>query len=295
LGVPQRVLSKRIRVFSTIVVALTYCVSHSGRLFKLIWFPCLLYSACLVLLEWLIYGWPPRMPQWLITDQLYPPTWLTPAVAAPFIAMVWAFVLSDICDGNSDRGILTVADVRYGWLRFELSPAVLAGAGIFIATDLIDTLLRFARLKLLISLYDFLEGPASFLDAWAYPTIALGMLATAALQAWTYPIAAQVLLIAGFDRSRIQWILRRNWLRLTAIFFLLGIAVDQFGRFIRPALNWVTEPFGNPLVWTMRQALMQYAIQFPFDMFWIAAWVVTMAFVMKGLRSPVPPSESPAG
>jgi hypothetical protein len=182
----------------------------------------------------------------------------------------------------------------YGWVRFEFSPAVLAGAGILVATDLVDAFLRFAQLKLLISLYYFLEAPASFLETWAYPAMALGMLATAAVQAWTYPIAAQVLLTAGLDRSRIQWILRGNWLRLTAIFFLLGVAIYQLDRFIRPALNWIAEAFGNTLGWTMRQAMIRYAAEFPFEVFWIVAWVVTIAVVMKGLSRPsTHPSRAP--
>jgi len=60
LDVPQRVLSQRLRVFSTVVATLTYCVRNAGHLLVLAWFPCALDSAGRLALEWLIYGFPPR-------------------------------------------------------------------------------------------------------------------------------------------------------------------------------------------------------------------------------------------
>ena len=88
------------------------------------------------------------MPQWLLFDQFFPPTWLTPLVNAPAVAMVWAFVLSKVCDQNPDRGIVTVPGIRPGWIRFELSPAVLLGAAVFVATNLLDGMFRLAQFQL---------------------------------------------------------------------------------------------------------------------------------------------------
>jgi hypothetical protein len=105
------VLSKRLRVFSTVVATLTYCARNAGHLFVVAWFPCALDSACRLALEWLIYSFPPRLPEWSLFGHFEPPTWLTPVVAAPLVAMVWAFVLSDICDRNSDRGIIVMPNV----------------------------------------------------------------------------------------------------------------------------------------------------------------------------------------
>jgi hypothetical protein len=167
----SRQRSLRLRVFNTLVVALTYCVRNAGPLFVLVWFPCALSSACLTGLEWLVYGFPPRMPQWLIFNQFHPPTWLTPVVTAPFTAMAWAFVLSHICDRNADRGIVTVSGVRIDAIRFELSSAVLIGASILVATDLLDGLFQFAQLRLFVIVHPLFEWGDAGTEAWAWSAV----------------------------------------------------------------------------------------------------------------------------
>jgi hypothetical protein len=210
---PQRVLSKRIRVFSTIIAALTYCAGNAGELFVLTWFACLLESASRLLLEWLIYGWPPRMPQWLMVNQFNPPTWLTPILTAPFSAMAWAFVLSNICARNPDRGAVTAFNIRSGWVRFEVSPAVLIAASIFAITEFLDRLLHYAQLKLFIFLYEILEWPDVAIDIWGYSALVLSTLAMSAVAAWTYPIVAQVLLIGAFERIEVPQLMCGKRLR----------------------------------------------------------------------------------
>jgi hypothetical protein len=285
-------LSKRLRVFSTIIAALSYCVGNAGRLFVLAWFPCALDSVCRIALEWLIYGWPPRMPQWLIFNQLNPPTWLTPVVTAPFTAMAWAFVLSNICERRPDRGVVTAAGIRPGLIRFELSPAVLIAAGIFAATAVLDGLLRFAQPRLFIFVYyDLLEGSDTALGAWAYFALALRILVTSAVAAWASPIAAQVLLPGGFDR--VPHLMRGNRLRLTAIFFLLTVALSQLGTFVDPVTSWIVRALVAQLAWTPREAAVRYAIDFPLDVLWTVVWPVTIGLVMKAAAAPAPERGTP--
>jgi hypothetical protein len=286
LNIARRVRSKRLRVFSTLVATLDYCLRNAGQLFVLAWFPCALESACRIGLEWLTDGSPPLMPQWLIFDQFFPPTWLTPLVNAPAVAMVWAFVLSTVCDQNPDRGTVTVSGIRPGWIRFELSPAVLLGAAVFVATNLLDGLLRWTQFQLLLALYSLFEGRAATFDAWARWSDALPILAGSAVAAWTYPIAAQVLRTGMFDRARALDLMRGNRLRLTAIFFLLNLTSYQFYALIRPATNWITQLLVDPPSWTLREAIIRHVIQFPFDTFWVVAWAVTLGMVMKALALP---------
>ena len=261
---------------------------NAGQLFLLAWFPCALESACRIGLEWLTDGSPPLMPQWLLFDQFFPPTWLTPLVNAPAVAMVWAFVLSKVCDQNPDRGIVTVPGIRPGWIRFELSPAVLLGAAVFVATNLLDGMFRLAQFQLSLAIYPLFEGRDGAFDAWARWSDALPILAGSAVAAWTYPIAAQMLRTGVFDRTRALDLMRGNRLRLTAIFFLLNLASYQFYvLLIRPTTNWIAQLLVDPLSWTLREAIIRHVIQFPFDTFWIIAWAVTLGMVMKALALPV--------
>jgi hypothetical protein len=237
-------------------------------------------------LEWLAYGQPPRMPEWLLFEHFFPPTWLTPLVNAPLVAMVWAFVLSRICDRNPDRGTVSAAGIRRGWIRFELSAAVLLGAGIFLATHLVDGLLRLLHYKLLLAAYPLFEGRDAVFDVWTRWSVALPILAVSAVAAWTYPFAAQALRTGGLDRARVQSLMRGNRLRLTAIFFLLNLASYLLYALIRPATEWLAQPLVDPLSWTPGEAIIRHVIQFPFDMFWVVAWAVTMATVMDALEAP---------
>jgi hypothetical protein len=253
-----------------VVATLDYCVRNAGPLFLLAWFPCALESACRIALEWLTDGSPPLMPQWLLFDQFFPPTWLTPLVNAPAIAMVWAFVLSTVCDQNPDRGIVTVSGIRPGWIRFELSPAVLLGATVFVATNLLDGMFRLAQFQLLLAVYPLFEGRDGAFDAWARWSDALPILAVSAVAAWTYPIAAQVLRTGAFDRTRVLDLMRY-------LFYAL----------IRPATNWIAQSLADPLSWTLREAIIRHVIQFPFDTFWVVAWAVTLGMAMKALALPM--------
>jgi hypothetical protein len=286
LSIARRARSMRLRVFSTLVAALDTCVRNAGQLFALAWFPCVLESACRIGLEWLVYGQPPRMPDWLLFDQFFPSTWLTPLVNAPLVAMVWAFVLSKFCDRNPDRGTVILPGIGAGWLRFELSPAVLLGAGIFLATHLVDGLLRLAQFNLLLAAYPLFQGRDAVFDALARWSVALPILAVSAVAAWTYPIAAHVLRTGALDRTRVEALIRGSRLRLTAIFFLLNVASYLLYALLRSATEWIVQSSMDPQSWTLREAIIRHAIQFPFDMFWIVAWAVTMAIVMNALGSP---------
>jgi hypothetical protein len=287
-------LLKRLRVFSTVIVTLTYCVRNAGHLFVLAWFPCALESACRIGLEWLIYGFPPRMPEWLQFSFFVPPTWLTPVVTALLVAMAWAFVLSDICDRNSDRGTITVLDVRHDWIRFELSRRVLLGAGFLLVTEVVYGLVWFANFKLLSAVYPLFEGRDALFDAWARWTVALPLLALSVVAAWTYPIAAQVLRTGMFDRARVQSLMRGNRLRLTAVFFVLNVVLYQLHVLLRPATGWIVRSLVDQWPWkpwTPGEAAIRHVIEFPLDVLWIVPWPVTIAIVMNALASPTPSAE----
>jgi hypothetical protein len=282
LELVQRVFLKRLRVFRTLVVALGYCARNAGHLFVLVWFACALNSACRTWLEWLVYGYPPRMPQWLIFHGFDPPTWLTPVLSAPLVAMAWAFVLSDICDRNPNRGVF---ERRRDWIRFELSRPVLLGAGIFLVTDLLDSILQVTELKLLLAVYDLSEDPEFVINLAALFGRMLRTVVLSLVAAWTYPIAAQALRVGKFDRALLAGDLRGNRLRLWAIFLLLNVVLSLFGGLFRLAADSILQSSHPPISWEPRDAAIRRVIEFPFDVLWVVAWAATTAIAMKALAS----------
>ena len=220
-----------------------------------------------------------------------PATWLTPIVAAPLVAMVWAFVLSDICDRNPDRGTITVLNVRHDWIRFELSPVVLLGAGFLLVTDVGYGLLWFVNFKLLLAVHPLFEGRDALFDAWARWTPALPLLVLSVVSAWTCPAAAQILRAGVLDRARVRSLMRGNRLRLTAMFLILNVAFYQFDVFVRPATGWIVRSLVDQWPWTLREATIRHVLEFPLDILWIVPWAVAMGIVMNALASPSPSAE----
>ena len=79
--------------------------------------------------------------------------------------------------------------------------------------------------------------------------------------------------------------MRGNRLRLTAIFFLLNLASYLLYALLRPATEWLVSVFrGSADRGRCGEAIIRHVIQFPFDMFWVVAWAVTMAMVMDALE-----------
>jgi hypothetical protein len=289
LGTSQSVSSKlrRLRIFNVVVATLTYCVRNAGRLFVVAWFPCLLASASRLALEWLIFAWPPRMPGWLLFNQLDPPTWLTALLPTPWEAMAWGFVLSAMADKNSTRGLVTISGVRIHLLRFELSAAVFIAAAILSLTNLIEGAARYAQLQLVVAALRFFELSAGTeLNLWAYAAAALRFTLIVMLVAWLYPIAGHVLRTGAFDVARVWQAMHGNRLRLIAVFMLLTMALTGLDRLVQPATTWLARSLANPLSWTLEAALIHSAIDFPLSMLWTVAWAVLVGIVLDALETP---------
>src|SRR5262245_17275908 len=128
---PQKL--RLLRIVPVVTAAFKYCLRNFRRLFLITWLACVLASASRLLLEWLSYPWPSKLPDWLVSIQFDPPTWLTPILIAPWLAMGWAFVLNEMFDENPRRGVVTVPPRELNWLRFELSGPILIAAALIIA------------------------------------------------------------------------------------------------------------------------------------------------------------------
>lgn len=282
----QRVSSKvrRLRVFGVVVATLTYCVRNAGGLFVIAWFPCLLASATRLALEWLVLGWPPRMPAWLLSNQFDPPTWLTALAVAPFEAMAWAFVLSFMSDRSSKRGTVATPVSQLGWLRFELSPVIFAAAAILSIANLIDGAAQFAQLRLLVAAFTFFGMSENQLEVWAQLAVVIRIGLVAIVMAGLYLTVGHMLRTGTLAVAHIRKIVRGNWLRLIAAFFLLNVTLLGLDRFVHPATTRLARMMDDPLSWTLRSASIRYVLDFPFSMLWIVAWAVLVGIVLDALN-----------
>src|SRR5262249_58416564 len=115
--------------------------------------PCLLALLCELALDFLTLAFPPRLPDWLLAGSFNPPTWLTAVAQAPWGAMMWAFVLADMSDRNTRRGLIKLRVLRPLQPRFALSIAILVAAMLFSAVNLLDGGLRVLQLQLLAAIH----------------------------------------------------------------------------------------------------------------------------------------------
>jgi hypothetical protein len=282
---------RRLRPLKVVVAALVYCVRNAGPLFLIAWFPCLLASASPLILEALIFAWPPHLPEWLLSRHFEPPTWLTPLAETPWQATAWAFVLSAMSDKDSMRGAVATPIGSLSWLRFELSPMVWFAAAMLALIDFLDGALRYALLHLLVAAYRPFEMSDGELAIWAQLSVLVRLALVAVAMAWLYPLAGGVLRNGTFEIGHFWRIMRRNRLRLSAIFFLLTLTFFGVDLVARPATTWMARSLDDPLAWTLRAALIRYVIDFPFSVLNNVAWAVTVGIVLDAL-DPQSPAET---
>jgi hypothetical protein len=269
-----------LHVFNVVLAAGTYCACNAQQLFIAAWFPCLLESASRLALEWLIYSFPRRMPELLLSDHFTPHTWLTPFVVAPWSAMAWAFVLRDMSDKN--HGAVTPTR-RFGAFRFELSPAIVIAAAILSMGNLLDGLSRLAWRQSIVAASRFYDMSGAALQMWGFPSTLIRIALVSMVMAWIAVLAGDVLREGTFDLARAWRRMRGNRLRLIAIFFLLTIAFMGLELLIEPVKTALVRLLTDPPSWTLKEAILRYAVDFPFNMLWIVLWAVTVGIVLDGL------------
>ena len=275
--------------FAAVVAILTYCIGHAGVLFLVAWFPCVIESASRLLLEWLAFSAPPKMPQWLAAEDFDPPTWLTAFVVTPWAAMAWAFVLGTMADRSSKRGTIQTVSAPFRWVRFELSPAVLVAAAIFSAANLVDAALRFGERSILLPLLLGDADPSEIgFDAWGSSIVAGHSAIMAVVMAWSYPVAGHVLRTGKFDVCGAWRLLRGNLGRYTAIFFLMTVALAALDRMIAVPKGWLVQLVAPSTPWNLLEATIRYVLDFPLSMLIIVAWAVAVGMMLEARKRQAP-------
>jgi hypothetical protein len=272
-------------IFDIFVAALAYCVRHAGPLFVIAWLPCLIESASRLTLEWLSVS--PGMPQWLLSQDFDPPTWLTAFAVTLWAAMAWAFVLCTMADRGSTRGMIEISGTPVRWVRLEFSPAVLVAAAIFSATNLVDAALRFAER----SVPPLLLGDAGLsdlaFDIWGVSIVAAHIVVMAAVMAWSYPVAGLVLRTGKFDLGVARRVVEGNVVQITVVFVLLTLVLVALDRVLDVPKTWLVRLMAPSTPWNWREALMRYALDFPLSIAMIVSWAVAVGIVLDRLpRAP---------
>jgi hypothetical protein len=286
-----------LRVLKALAAVARYCGRNAGSLFLLVWFPCLMVAACQIALDWLSLSFPPKLPAWLLSQSFNPPTWLTAAAQTPWGAMAWAFVLADMGNRNTRRGVTSVLGSLRA--RFELSLAVLVAAMIFTAVNLIDGGLRILQLQLLDAIAATFELTDELLLAIGKTGEIMQVIVMAAVVSAAY-LTIGSLLRSGFRSAIGVWRLtRHNRLRVFALFLLLSLISVALNAAAAPAVTWVLRGFADDLFWTFQGALALQLVDLPFFMLWTVVYAVTIGIVLGALQqraatqAPAPPPPVP--
>ena len=273
-----------LRVLKALAAVARYCGRNAGSLFLLVWFPCLMVAASQIVLDWLSLSFPPVLPARLLSANYNPPTWLTAVAETPWGAMAWAFVLADMNDRHTKRGLTGLPILRRLRLRFELGLAILVAAVLFSAVNLLDGGLRILNVQLLAAIYERFGLSDELLNAIGRTGQVLQVIVMAALVATSY-LAIGQLLRTGFRGMISVWgLTRHNRLRVFALFLLLSVAAIALDASTAPAVGWVLRSFADELFWTFKAALIRQLLDLPFFMLWTVVYAVTTGVVLGALE-----------
>jgi hypothetical protein len=277
---------RRLRVFRAVIAAFKYVWKDGRRLIMATLLACVLASATRLLLEWLVFPWPPKLPNWLVFDHFDPPTWLMAFALTPWLAMGWAFVLNEMEVDEGRRGILNIAGREMAWLRFELSRPVWIAAAIFTIVNIVDAFTRFAHAEIMEAM--FVSSSVSEVVSTVSDALltAVRVVFMVAVLVWCYLLAGLVLRDGIFSVRRLHTIMHGNWHRAVVIFLVVSIILRGVYRLIEPATTWLTVRVTDVTDWTLQAALIRFALDFPFQMLWIACWAVTVGVILYTLDPP---------
>jgi hypothetical protein len=197
----------------------------------------------------------------------------------PWLAMGWAFVLDEMVEDESRRGI--VGGIT--WLRFELSGPVLIAAGIFTLVNALDALTRFAQFEILNAAFVSAGASDATLTVYAMLLTAVRVVFMVAVFVWCYLLAGMVLRSGTFSVARLRTIMRGNWLRVGLMFLILSIILRGVYRLLEPLTSRLAASVTDVPEWTLQTALVRFVVDFPFQMLWIVCWAVLVGVVLHTL------------
>jgi len=283
-----------LRISKTVARVMGYCRANAWPLFVAAWFPCFLTTLCLTVLALVLFADPEQAPTWLLSRGFDPRTWLSAIVAAPFSAMVFAFVLDRMANAPEHgrvvvrRGIESVKHVAIPGMRFELGQRIFLAALLLAASQLLCGFAVAGEHRLLVAgLLAIRDLPLSPEDVapWAAATGVFNLFAGGFVLAWTYLFVGDFLWTGSFDPIGCWRALKGNLLRFVAIMFIVLaiVAILKYGLILAAGLILIPAD-AEPSFLTLM--LMHFALAWPFNVLHLVLSAATAGTILGAFRPP---------
>lgn len=281
-----------LRVGNTVARVFGYCRGNAWPLFMAAWLPCLLATLCLVALAVVLFAAPGQAPGWVVSRGFDPRTWLSAIVAAPFAAMVFAFVLDRMAN-RPERGRIVarhgVESVRRFEFpgRFEIGGRILLAALPLAAVALLCGWAMAGGIRLLnaalLASYDYTPS-AEEVAPWTTAMGIFNILLRGVCLVLAYVLAGDFLWTGSFDPVACWRALDGNRLRFVAILFIVFtiVAVFQYGFALLAGLLLIPASGGAPSF--MARLLAHFGLRLPFDLLHLVLSAAAVGTVLGAFR-----------
>ncbi|MDX8468661.1 hypothetical protein RFM26_23425 [Mesorhizobium sp. VK23B] len=287
------------RIGKTVARVFGYCRANAWPLFVAAWFPCFLTTLCLAVLTLILFADP--VPTWLLSRGFAPRTWLSAVVAAPFSAMVFAFVLDRMANAPEHghivvrRGIERVKRFAIPGVRFELGQRILLAALLLAAVQLFCGFAVAGEHRLFVAgLLATHDQPLSPEDvaSWAMARGVFNMLVGGFILAWAYLFVGDFLWTGSFDPVGCWRALDGNRLRFVAIMFIVFaiVAILKYGLGLAVGLILIPADGASPSF--LNLMLMHFGLAWPFDGLHLVLSAATVGTILGAFRPPAIASQS---
>ncbi|MDX8536183.1 hypothetical protein RFM23_00950 [Mesorhizobium abyssinicae] len=292
-----------LRVGKTVATVLGYCRANAWPLFVAAWFPCFLMTLCLAALVLILFADPEQVPAWLLSQGFAHGTWLSAIVAAPFSAMVFAFVLDRMANAPERghivvrRGIDRVKRFAIPGVRFELGQRILLAALLLAAVQLLCGFAVAGEHRLfvagLLATHDLPLSPED-VASWAMARGIFNMLVGGFILAWEYLLVGDFLWTGSFDPVGCWRALDGNRLRLVAIMFIVFaiVAILKYGLGLAVGLILIPADGASPSL--LNRMLMHFGLAWPFDGLHLVLSAAAVGTILGAFRTPAIASVRPA-
>ncbi|RWD67794.1 MAG: hypothetical protein E5V89_25765 [Mesorhizobium sp.] len=282
-----------LRIGKTVARVFGYCRANAWPLFVAAWFPCFLTTLCLAVLTLILFVDPEQVPTWLLSRGFAPRTWLSAVVAAPFSAMVFAFVLDRMVNAPEHghivvrRGIERVKRFAIPGVRFELGQRILLAALLLAAVQLFCGFAVAGEHRLFVaSLLATHDQPLSPEDvaSWAMARGVFNMLVGGFILAWAYLFVGDFLWTGSFDPVGCWRALDGNRLRFVAIMFIVFavVAILKYGLGLAVGLILIPADGASPSF--LNLMLMHFGLAWPFDGLHLVLSAATVGTILGAFR-----------